>query len=196
MRLILLLIGLATLSEGILAQGISAVTRRTVMGGVGGLGGMGGQMGGLGGGMMMGAGGGMGGGMGGQQMGLMVHPGQAAATAVLLPSALPRINAPLSVRPVVDEQKREEKRAEMDARVLSFQQERARQGSASAQLALARRYRDGNGVEKNVNLSRVWFQAAAGSGSKEALVELTDLNESEPKADSVSTQNNQTSNNG
>ncbi|MFM8357711.1 MAG: hypothetical protein ACKOET_04060 [Verrucomicrobiota bacterium] len=65
--------------------------------------------------------------------------------------------------------------AELRARVLAFQQERARQGSSSAQLALGRRYLAGDGVERNEEVGRVWLAAAARQGSTEAQEALRQL---------------------
>ncbi len=79
-------------------------------------------------------------------------------------------SAPVPVRPVppaLDP-------ALADARLLAHQREQAGQGSPSAQLALARRYATGNGVEANAAVARVWLEEAARSGSEEAKAELGD----------------------
>ncbi len=59
-----------------------------------------------------------------------------------------------------------------DARLLAHQRDQAKQGSPSAQLALARRYAAGNGVEANEAVARVWLEEAARNGSEEAQAEL------------------------
>lgn len=66
-----------------------------------------------------------------------------------------------------------------DARLLEFQREQARQGSPSAQLALARRYAQGRGVEANPAVAKVWLEAAARSGSEEAQRELEPVTKAE-----------------
>jgi len=60
----------------------------------------------------------------------------------------------------------------VEERLLAYQKEQAAKGSPSAQLALARRYSKGHGVEANPAVARVWLEAAAQSGSEEAKAEL------------------------
>ena len=60
----------------------------------------------------------------------------------------------------------------VEERLLTYQKEQAAKGSPSAQLALARRYSKGQGVEANPAVARVWLEAAARSGSEEAKAEL------------------------
>ena len=60
----------------------------------------------------------------------------------------------------------------VEERLLNYQKEQAAKGSPSAQLALARRYSKGQGVEANPAVARVWLEAAARSGSDEAKAEL------------------------
>lgn len=60
----------------------------------------------------------------------------------------------------------------VEERLLAYQKEQAAKGSPSAQLALARRYSKGQGVEANPAVARVWLEAAARSGSEEAQAEL------------------------
>jgi hypothetical protein len=77
-------------------------------------------------------------------------------------------SAPVAVRPApapVDP-------ALAAARLLAHQRDQAKQGSPSAQLALARRYATGNGVEANEAMARVWLEEAARNGSEEAQAEL------------------------
>jgi len=127
-----------------------------------------------------------------------VNPAMSAAAAVLLPEITPRIMNPggmvpgnaagpmggampqasrVLVRPVLTEEQRMARQAELDVRVLAFQQEQARKGSASAQLALGRRYRDGEGVERNFELAGVWLESALGNGASEAKKDLAQLRE-------------------
>ena len=77
-------------------------------------------------------------------------------------------SAPVMVRPALPSVDP----ALADARLLAHQREQAKQGSPSAQLALARRYAAGKGVEANEALARVWLEAAAQNGSEEAQAEL------------------------
>lgn len=77
-------------------------------------------------------------------------------------------SAPATVRPAVPAVDP----ALADARLLAHQRDQAKQGSPSAQLALARRYAAGKGVEANEALARVWLEAAAQNGSEEAQAEL------------------------
>jgi len=58
-----------------------------------------------------------------------------------------------------------------EERLLTYQKEQAVKGSPSAQLALARRYSKGHGVEANPAVARIWLEAAAQSGSEEAKAE-------------------------
>jgi TPR repeat protein len=60
----------------------------------------------------------------------------------------------------------------VEERLLAYQKEQAAKGSPSAQLALARRYSNGQGVEANPAVARVWLEAAARSGSEEAKADL------------------------
>ena len=135
-------------------QGITAVTRRTLMAGPAG-----GQGGGA----------------------LWISPQQDAAAQALLPSGpaparpaaalAPTVPAPVLVsRPaaVVTPEEREARRAAAAAAVLAFHQEQARKGSPSAQLALGRRYLTGDGVERNPAVARAWLTAAAQNGLTEA----------------------------
>lgn len=177
-----IILGLTLMSEGVLAQGITAVTRRTLMGGVGPMGGMGGMMGGMG---PMGGMGGMGGGFaGGMPMGgLGVHPNPIAAAMVLLPGSLPPMGGPAALQSVPEEVAgqqvaqpvQEPTQPQPQDKTLLHQQHQAQKGSVPAQLTLGRRYRDGDGVEPNLNLARAWFRAAANQGSQEALKELRAL---------------------
>ncbi len=79
---------------------------------------------------------------------------------VVLPPALVR-PTPAAVDPAVAAE-----------RLLAHQRDQAQQGAPSAQLALARRYATGDGVESNPAVARVWLEAAARNGSEEAKAEL------------------------
>lgn len=79
---------------------------------------------------------------------------------MVLPPALVR-PSPAAVDPAI-----------ADARLLAHQRDQAGQGAPSAQLALARRYATGNGVDANPAVARVWLEAAARNGSEEAKAEL------------------------
>jgi TPR repeat protein len=66
-------------------------------------------------------------------------------------------------------------KAGIEKRVLAFQQQRAREGSASAQYDLAMRYLKGDGVEKDVQRARQWLTTAAKGSSPEARRQLEQL---------------------
>ena len=66
-------------------------------------------------------------------------------------------------------------KAGIEKRVLAFQQQRAREGSASAQYDLAMRYLKGDAVEKDVQRAREWLTTAAKGGSPEAQRKLEQL---------------------
>lgn len=146
------------------SPGLMGVTRPTLMGGFGNAPGLGGGMAGAAG------------------SGLAANPNVAAARALFAPvlspatasipsPASPAVPVPSAIlsRPVpppVDP-------SVVAARVLAFQRQQAREGSPSAQLALARRYASGDGVERDARLSRTWLEAAARNGSEEAVRELS-----------------------
>lgn len=166
-------LGLVLVTGSLHAQGISAVTRPTLMAGPP-LGGLAGTMPAT----LPGGGGGA---------GLAVNPNWAGAAAMFAPlrvpstglnPANPAVAGPgLAARPVVSRVSPAAPvdPAELDARVLAFQQEQARQGSPSAQLALGRRYLAGDGLERNEAVGRVWLEAAARQGSAEAQDALRQL---------------------
>lgn len=124
---------------------------------------------------------------GGGGQGLAVNPNWAGAAAMFAPVLVssPRPNRAnlagpgpgLAARPAVPRMAPTTPvdPAELQARVLAFQQEQARQGSPSAQLALGRRYLAGDGVERNEAVGRVWLEAAARQGSTEAQDALREL---------------------
>lgn len=125
---------------------------------------------------------------GGGQGGLAVSPNWSGAAAMFAPVLVrptaaglppaPSVSGPVATArpaasrvpstPAADP-------AEVQARVLAFQQEQARQGSPSAQLALGRRYLAGDGLERNEAVGRVWLEAAARQGSTEARQESSRL---------------------
>ncbi len=148
---------------GVQAQGITAVTRRTFMGGV------------IGGGF---GAGGVGGGVGGS-IGLSPQASAAAAAlqpaapvppgpAVANPPAGPAARPIATARPPESPEARAARESAAAAAVLAFQQEQARKGLPSAQLALGRRHLTGDGVERNPTLARVWLEAAERNGMTEA----------------------------
>ena len=96
----------------------------------------------------------------GQVAGLTA-PMDGKRASLVLPPALVR-PTPAAVDPAI-----------ADARLLAHQRDQAGQGAPSAQLALARRYATGNGVEANPAIARVWLEAAARNGSEEAKAELS-----------------------
>jgi hypothetical protein len=135
--------------------GVACVTRPTLMAGVG-----------------MSAGAGVAGGM-------AVNPNTAAAFAMFAPVLQPPVAvgappAPVALPAVgsLTPAPKPPDPAVVAARVLAYQREQAKNGSPSAQLALALRYRTGDGVDADARLSRIWMEAAARNGSDEAAREL------------------------
>ncbi len=66
-------------------------------------------------------------------------------------------------------------KAAEDAKLLAWQEEQAKQGSASAQLEMGKRYLTGRGVAKNEALARIWFKSSADQGNHEAAAALEKL---------------------
>jgi TPR repeat protein len=97
-------------------------------------------------------------------------PTNAPTGAVAQSAPLPRVllqPAPLA-KPSLD-------KAELDRRVVTFQQQRAREGSVSAQYELGRRYLKGDGVAQDRAAARKWLTEAANGGSTEARKQLREL---------------------
>jgi hypothetical protein len=90
-------------------------------------------------------------------------PPAAAAVASPAPVHVRRI-----VRPSVD-------KAELERRVVAFQQQRAVEGFPSAQYQLGLRLLEGNGVERNVAAGRKWLAAAAEAGHSQARKKIEEL---------------------
>lgn len=66
-------------------------------------------------------------------------------------------------------------KTEVEKRVISFQKQRAQEGSASAAYELGLRYLKGDGVEKDTERARQWLALAAKSGSSQAQQKLAEL---------------------
>ena len=66
-------------------------------------------------------------------------------------------------------------KAEVEKRVISFQKQRAQEGSASAAYELGLRYLKGDGVEKDAERARQWLALAAKGGSSSAQKKLAEL---------------------
>ena len=98
-------------------------------------------------------------------------PGETASGSAVDASAT-RSPAFATTRPAVIVHAAPVDPAVVEERLLAYQKEQAAKGSPSAQLALARRYSKGQGVEANPAVARVWLEAAARSGSEEAQAEL------------------------
>ena len=64
------------------------------------------------------------------------------------------------------------RKIEGEAAILKLNQKQAEQGDAEAQLRMAERYRDGNGVETNVFKAKFLFMASADQGNAKAAKEL------------------------
>ncbi len=80
---------------------------------------------------------------------------------------------PAPVKPSLD-------KAELDRRVVTFQTQRAREGSASAQYELGVRYLTGNGVVKDKATARQWLTAAEHAGNAQARKKLEELDAPPP----------------
>ena len=144
------------------AQGITAVTRRTFMGGVIGVGFGAGGVGGVGG--TIGVSPQVSAAAAALQPAAPVPPGSTVANPPAGPAARPIATA----RPQESPEARAARESAAQAAVLAFQQEQARKGLPSAQLALGRRHLTGDGVERNPVLARVWLEAAERNGMAEA----------------------------
>lgn len=66
-------------------------------------------------------------------------------------------------------------KSDVDARILKSQQELAAKGDAYGELHMGLRYRDGDGVEKNLAKAREWLQKAADQGDPDAFAALSKL---------------------
>ena len=120
-----------------------------------------------------------GGGFGGGNAGLAVNPNVIAARELFSPilgnPGTPNAPQPAAAVPIAASAPVYPKApgaAESAARLLAHHREQAKSGSPSAQYALAKRYRTGDGVEADARLSRIWLEAAARNGSDEAAREL------------------------
>jgi hypothetical protein len=99
----------------------------------------------------------------------LIQPGQqpVAPTAPAAPArvSVPPIPASALAGPQFD-------KTEVEKRVIEFQKQRAREGSASAAYELGLRYLKGDGVEKDAALARQWLKQAADAGHAEARKKL------------------------
>jgi TPR repeat protein len=68
-----------------------------------------------------------------------------------------------------------EMKADMDARVLKSHQELADQGDRYGEYRMGLRYRDGDGVPKDLAKAREWLQKSADQGDTDAATELAKL---------------------
>jgi TPR repeat protein len=98
-------------------------------------------------------------------------PAPPAATKPLSTNAAPAV----AVRP-----KTKEELQASDKKALEFQKQRAQAGSASAQYDLGMRYLNGNGVEKNLDEAKQWFEKSAAQGNSMATKKLEELKQSKP----------------
>lgn len=67
-------------------------------------------------------------------------------------------------------------------KLVAYQKERAEAGSESCQLALGVRYMTGDGVERDLALSRKWLEASAKQGNDQAPKRLEELKKLEAEA--------------
>jgi hypothetical protein len=68
-----------------------------------------------------------------------------------------------------------ETKADIDTRVLKSHQDLANQGDAYGELRMGLRYRDGDGVPRDLSQAREWLQKSADQGDTEAAVALAKL---------------------
>lgn len=73
-------------------------------------------------------------------------------------------------------------KAEALKRTIEFQKKRAEQGSAVAQFDLGKRYLTGDGLEKNLQEARKWFEAAAKQGHTGAAARIEEVGRLEAAA--------------
>jgi len=66
-------------------------------------------------------------------------------------------------------------KGDLDARILKSHQELADKGDPYGELQMGLRYRDGKGVEKNLDKAREWLQKAADQGDRDAVTALSKL---------------------
>ena len=78
--------------------------------------------------------------------------------------------------------KQTDQKAETLKRTIEFQKKRAEQGSAVAQFDLGKRYLTGDGLEKNLQEARKWFEAAAKQGHAGAAVRIEEVGKLEAAA--------------
>jgi TPR repeat protein len=82
----------------------------------------------------------------------------------------------------LDEQRRAAKKAIQDkkeaaeAKALNYNQDAADKGDAYGLMRMGERYRDGEGVEKDLAKAKVYLTKAAAAGSQTAANELSKLN--------------------
>lgn len=67
------------------------------------------------------------------------------------------------------------KKAGVLAKALKYNEDLAASGDVYGQLRMGERYRDGEGVEKDLRIAREWFAKAAAQGDKAASKALTEL---------------------
>ncbi|NMD20841.1 MAG: SEL1-like repeat protein, partial [Verrucomicrobia bacterium] len=78
--------------------------------------------------------------------------------------------------------KQTDQKAETLKRTIEFQKKRAEQGSAVAQFDLGKRYLTGDGLEKNLQEARKWFEAAAKQGHAGAAARIEEVGKLEAAA--------------
>jgi hypothetical protein len=83
-------------------------------------------------------------------------------------------NGAVSGAPRPDNRTRADTKA-VEARVLKWQQELAEEGNAYGEYQMGLRYRDGNGVPRDLNKAREWLKKAADQGDTDAASLLANL---------------------
>jgi TPR repeat protein len=78
------------------------------------------------------------------------------------------------------DQAAKDKKNQAAAKALKYNQELAAAGDVYGQVRMGERYRDGDGVPKDIGLARDWFSKAAAQGDKNAALELQKLPQNDP----------------
>jgi hypothetical protein len=111
--------------------------------------------------------------LGGRQMGL----GQAAILALATPEEIKAAQDAVQARAIAD------KKSAMQGQInaVRYNQELAAKGDGYGLLRMAERYRDGDGVEKDLTKAKEYFNKAIAAGSTTAAEELKKLNDAVEK---------------
>jgi hypothetical protein len=106
--------------------------------------------------------------LGGRQMGL----GQTAILALATPEEIKAAQVAAQARAIADK----ERATQGQINAVRYNQELAAKGDGYGLLRMAERYRDGDGVEKDLTKAKEYFNKAIAAGSPTAAEELKELN--------------------